>query len=564
MLSLAILSFLLLSVQIWVRTFEQSDQRHAQRFRGEAVRSLMAIMSNDSLSRFANASAYYATYKLVNYTAYVAPLVQVPDPEGHDARNEKTAMVNYTIADLMANGTCKRYEPNIIYTDDEKAKYTFESWQNRAKQAAGLMGFAVEFSNMSNFTFVQQDEWTVNISFAVRMNLTDKQKTMSHSTWIYAKTNFSIEGFLDPSITRNDYKQRLGSGLITGTSTCPGDVISDIPTQKQIFRAPSDLKNISYYAPTELPIGGGNQIEGQGWFYGPVTEEYPKIEVAGKMEDNPGAVPPENRSRYILVHEYNESLLFYAEQFGAVVVTSVPDDQNFNDFDSGGCEYREQYQTGCLNCLHKVELRNGTDCPPNIEHPWELIEGAGANKFTKPFIAVSGIDYIGVNDQPPRPDAPADYYILIDNEFDSSATSRNAYHRVWDIGLIRNAAFCGLYINGTGPSFFQRMLDSSALNLKNDKGLGIESFVVGKWAGGAQDPLHYGNSRLDWEFYSSTAQNVKIKGMPGCKNKEMCEGGSSNDATKCGVGVFRLTEDAIRRYGLEKIACRDSQGASCG
>ncbi len=94
--------------------------------------------------------------------------------------------------------------------------------------------------------------------------------------------------------------------------------------------------------------------------------------------------------------------------------------------------------------------------------------------------------------------------------------------------------------------------------------LGLETFVVGKWAGGAEDkegshPLY---SRLDWEFYSQVMGNEglvpRIKGMPGCKNFGMCSG---TNATDEGVGKFRLSRDAAIRYLMNDITCTEGQ---CG
>jgi hypothetical protein len=152
-------------------------------------------------------------------------------------------------------------------------------------------------------------------------------------------------------------------------------------------------------------------------------------------------------------------------------------------------------------------------------------------------------------------------YVLIDNEYESPSMKMEGYHRIWDITALRDMAICGFYVKGRGPSFFQRMLaGSQAMN--NDE-LGIESFVVGQWAGGAEDRGHDGFSRLDWEFYGSGGgwMPPKVKGMVGCRSKEMC---GSDDAVKFGVGHFRLSlDDAIERYGLEDIYCRDNGASPC-
>ena len=67
-MALAILSFMLLTSQVWVRTFEQQDASAVIRFKGEAMRLVLSTLSSKAMSDFANASAFYATYKLVNAT----------------------------------------------------------------------------------------------------------------------------------------------------------------------------------------------------------------------------------------------------------------------------------------------------------------------------------------------------------------------------------------------------------------------------------------------------------------------------------------------------------------
>ena len=84
-MALAMLSLVLMTVQVWVKTFEQSDYNASQRFKGEAMRSVLASLSDQTLTDFANASAFYATYKLVNYTSSqglgLGAVPEVPDPE---------------------------------------------------------------------------------------------------------------------------------------------------------------------------------------------------------------------------------------------------------------------------------------------------------------------------------------------------------------------------------------------------------------------------------------------------------------------------------------------------
>ena len=134
-MALAMLSLVLMTVQVWVKTFEQSDYRASQRFKGEAVRSILTSLSDKTLADFANASAYYATHKLVNYTSDLNNLGLGNTLPSNDPRNPDTGIVNKTIFELMLKGTS---EPNagrpITYSLEENTSYTLSGWQGNTGQ----------------------------------------------------------------------------------------------------------------------------------------------------------------------------------------------------------------------------------------------------------------------------------------------------------------------------------------------------------------------------------------------------------------------------------------------
>jgi hypothetical protein len=309
--------------------------------------------------------------------------------------------------------------------------------------------------------------------------------------------------------------------------------------QKQIW------KHASYRYPSDVApaLVDNAASEGNGWFFGPITSDYPgKGIFAG---DEEGRI-----DQYILVHEYDENLTSNAGAYGAVVLTTSPVVVSSNYINSQGCNVTEYNQTKCLNCMRWVTVNSG---------------GAGCavspyiykNQLDVPMIVASG-QWSANNTKIPvvkRDELPKQQFILIDNEFAEAEKKRSGYHRIWDITRLRDMAICGFYVQGPGPSFFQRMLanPSTATPLKNPD-LGIESFLVGKWAGGKDDELYDVRSRLDWEFYPSSQPSpiLKAKGMMGCKSKPMCSG---QNATKEGVGKFKLSQDAASRYSLNQPAC---------
>ena len=520
-MALAILSLVLMTVQIWVTTFEQSDYRASQRFKGEAMRSILATVSDKALSDFANASAFYATYKLVDYTSNMnnggLGTLQSDDP-----KNPNTGLVKKTIRELMLDGES---EPNagrpITYGDGEKESYTIEKWQEKVSSAASAMGFEITFTGVDGFNYWQMDPWTVGVEFDLGMDISDAELTMEQSKTLHAESSFSINGFLDPSIPRNDMLHRQG---IDRTEAA----------EKQIFKlAAYDVpENVWPVLADETSGGSGGDWEGNGWFFGKVAYLDDRAEMGNA-----------SFKQYVLVvDKYNDSLPGYADQYGAVVldypleVKSTPT--------PSGCVLEQQ--VNCLNCMQRW---TGTGC----DGEWEIYN----NEVDVPVIVPSGNfnleDDVAKVVRKVEGSDKTEQYLLIDNQYEGRNSKMSGYHRIWDITALRDMAICGFYVHdpdSASPSFFQRMVANSQY-LKS-KELGIESFVVGKWAGGADDdPGSDLSSRLDWEFYSSGVWNPpKIKGMMGCKSEEMC---SSDDAVKIGVGHFRLSQNAIKRYKLEEI-----------
>lgn len=527
MMALAILSFVLLSAQVWVRTFEQYDARSAQRFKGEAMRLALSTLSDRTVSKFANASAFFALHKLVNHTSL--PGYELDRINSADPLNNQTGRVPELAYALMLNGSAApRPGQPINYTGPEKEAYTVSLWREKIRSAAEVMGFNATISDMQNFTFRQDGPWNVLVYFELQMDISDFEKTMHQSKRLKANATIPIDGFLDPFIRRSDARQRCGSGSLC-TDYAERQFFRD-----QLYSVPGEVR-------PQLLVPDGSSPEGNGWFFGPVTDEYPTTLSQDEIE---------RLSQYILVHGYDENLTTYAESYGAVILTQVPGTANYTN-PSGGCIYNVTEQTNCLNCVRTI-TSNEPGCTPFREEIF--------NAYSRPYMAIGGSSWLDSVQA-----VESRKFILMDNEFSNPSEKLAGYHRIWDITALRDATVCGFYLQGSGPSFFQRMVQNPA-SLDNPD-LGLETFVVGKWAGGALDlePNHPLYSRLDWEFYGippvvgfDDSLAPRIKGMPGCKSLEMCSG---NNATEEGVGIFRVSPSAAGRYLLGNITCTPGQ---CG
>jgi hypothetical protein len=532
-MAFAILSFMLLTAQVWVRTFEQSDQRAAQRFKGEAIQLMIEGMSDKQLSEFANSSAFYATYILANYTSeegYGLAYRAAQDPN-----NKETGLVETTLKELMltGNSTPTASRP-IVYSADQFDRYTIASWQSKLRSAANFMGFNASFSDPRNFIVYQSDPWSISTYFEMQMNISDLDGTMSQSKLLHANATFPINGFLDPSITRGDMAQR--------------PVVRGEAVEKQIFKRPQ------YSVPADLSprLLEDAGFEGYGWFFGPLTNQYPDT-------IDPSQLPL--LSQFILKDAFNPKMAQYADLYGAIIITNRPG-ASTREETIGGCTYNVTVQTNCLNC-RKSFSTTASFCPAI---PSVIMNGpTDENKTTRPMIVstadLSSLPIIS------RAGLPSQQVALIDNQYLTADQKGDGNHRIWDITKLRDTTICGFYVlNQAAPSFFQRMLAGPYGSGVTNTGLGIETFVIGTWAGGADDRGHDIYSRLDWEFYGQhtvTQGPVKIKGMPGCKNLDMCTPQNTN-ATDEGLGKFKLSLDAISRYNLQKVACNSIDSSFCG
>ena len=531
-MALALLSFMLLAAQVWVRTFEQKDEDATVRFKGEAMRLVLSTLSDNSMSEFANASAFYATYKLVSFTETEGLIPEPAMDAADEARNPGTGRVVQTIKDLMINGTSSPSARSIAYSPEENESYTVKAWQGKIESAANVMGFNASFGDVENFSFRQDGPWTIAVHFEMQMNISDLEGTMRQSKRLKANVSFPINGFEDPMITRNELSRRPAS----------------LPPVKQIW------KHLSYNTPSSVAprLLTDSASEGYGWFFGPLAFDYPGM---GTFINGSGELP----SPYILVHSYDDNLSSYADSYGAVIVTTAPNETATTYIDHG-CNMTEYRQGGCLNCLSKVYVTNKSD--PACSGASEVSEHVFMNSVGVPMIQSSSNWSTGLQSVS-RADLPAQKFVLIDNEHSSAEDKKKGFHKIWDITPLRDMTVCGFYVHGGGPSFFQRMVAGAPQDASlRSPTLGIESFMVGKWAGGADDQGSDMYSRLDWEFYSKVSSQVfDIKGMPGCKNYAMC---SATNATKEGVGKFKLSGDALGplNYNAAQIACRPTNEAS--
>ncbi|VVB58803.1 Uncharacterised protein [Candidatus Anstonella stagnisolia] len=526
-LALVLLTFMLASLSASSAAASQAEQTYAYRFKVEALNSMLESTNDAQLSNFAQMSLLYSLSQLANKSVNEPILVNAA---GAAPDNPQTANVNVAIKELMLSGTTM---PEGFYTPLglENGGYTISRWEQALNASAAAAGFRLSFGDVSGFEVKQIDAWNVSVQFELPLNITDADGSFFVQKVLHANATTSIEGIYDPLVAREDIARRAGGGAFA---------------QKQMFRNP-DYATPASVMPRSLANESNMRMAGLGWFYGPI------------MQIDPSDIPTMNVSEArasIYMSNYYEGIETDGNLFGAVIITNMPQISTTVE-QNGGNEIARVDEIKCVNCRHWIrESNNG-----QVVREDELDV---TNKVNFSYIATDGTGWY-TRANPPLPLVNGKRSVLFDNQYGAgeygNVKEDGAYHRIFDIENLRDMAVCGFYVqNESASSFFQKMVKDDTLQLHSP--LGIESFVVGKWAGGGEDAAHNAYSRLDRKFYSEGFPDyTKIKGMPGCKSKEMC---SAQEAIDFGVGHFGLDRESIGAYGVDAISCSGINGANGG
>ncbi len=577
MLALVLISFIFISIQLWAQTVQVEEARSAQRFRVEAMRTSLSMVDNDALNRFSNASMVLALDTLSR------AIEDHPDSgvrglpvEGGSgtAFPDGTGAANRTMYELMAAGSTSGglypasgqkffyygNSSNLTYSPDAM-RSTLPYFFNQTGAAARLMGYDLVWGNVSNFSFNQTGLWQVSVYFEVPMNLTDPNGQLSIQKTFVVNTTADISGMTDPMAARQDRAAR--------------------PNLPDTERPHRNVYHVSQYlssddAQARLIKAAPGAVEGMGWFFGPVSTFNSSAFTSTDYRYNLSKI-----GSYILETSDMNEAISQSAYFGAIVLQNSGGSQFDTvrtDVASPTCSYAVQDQhPACLYCLRRYvpNTTNALDCPPKSA---EINPDTIPVNPDIPYVAITGSLNTILGHENYNTGLPE---ILIQNAlnqsdlFGSSRIYKNSYgslarkfsgdyppaaqSRIYDMTGPRDMAICGYYVASPyGPSFLQRLTALAPYDGHtpySKQGYGIESFLTGRWAGGADDPVpdwtHIAqasadnpnlnserDSRLDYQFYPSAYRCAGsfIQGMPGCKSLPMCandepQGSPRADAT---------------------------------
>jgi len=534
--SFILLAYILTSTYYWVRAIEMEENRYSESFRITSMEMLLAQANEETIGNYVDISAHYAFYRL-NHHSITNP-VKVPDGvdmEADSLDGSELENIRLAMRELVLSGTASEDYfdgEGLEYSSEEKLTYTLDGWANQLNASLAAAGFELaELSIDDNsFEFNQVNFTQFELVFEMNMTIVDTRADSKTSVVRNYEVRRLVDatGMVDPYIARESASIGLEE---EGESVRVG---------KPIFLAPYWEHGFEYLCEDHDASGGcylaDEGSEGQGWFYGPVV----------MVEDAP-TIPESTTYNHILAGNYSDIIaLPNHDEFGAYIITNEPTPEG------SSCPSKED-QGDTFNPVVYDD-----DCDPYIDGPSSSIT-------SRPFMVYEGFElndaYEGVDLQTGDENARKLLFIARANAEEVESDPSLKFHdvSVYNIEYLRDFAMCGYYMpRNSSPSFLHRMFDLQGMFDSSspdywdwpESTWGMETLAVGRWAGGniVPDATTWDEySRVDVEFFSevggSASNEVQmIKGMPGVKNRIMCNMLLEFDEDLEHVGHFRLSD----------------------
>jgi hypothetical protein len=456
-----ILTYILLSISVWVKSVEASERAYAEFYKESTVELVIEQITPAKMGEVADVMMNRAVFRL-NENAIDSPV-----KEGE----EENEYIRKALFELLVDGSAD--SDYFIGTGLEQENTSLNAWASNLNTSLLSIGVYISDFKVSNFDVGQSDMNELNYSFDMSLQLKDYAGTSSVSRTYKINRTLDVSGLVDPALARE-------------SRTAGGD---DLTVYRQFFF------NKDYSTPGSIDITRiSNGEEGQGWLYAPVVSASGEWDVEGKH-------------RYILVGDFSEieeirsdDLVSY-RQFAGYIITSEPTTSSTACGDEQG------------DTLNPIKYSGAPpDCEARIVAP-----------TAKPFIVAPDFTVDSAPECPVLIGSGYNKCVLfvspyLPDEVVDEPTKKLSNGAVYGVEEIRDFVMCGYYThNPEAPSYLQRLLDDSYS--RSSPEYGIETFVIGEYAN--DYGLYNLNSRLDRELFDGT-DGIKIRGLPGCKDFSMC------------------------------------------
>ncbi|MEM4367304.1 MAG: hypothetical protein QW035_04220 [Candidatus Anstonellales archaeon] len=495
--------YVLFSVDSMSRVLQYSSERAAERFRANQIEMIGDSLSQDSYNHLSQIITHGAIQRMLAHSSQ-GNTIQPAGADGLDG-------VKSAFRSVVLYGYAEEFAPDdLVYSSSDNSTYTFSGYIAALEKTLNEAGYDL-VSYSFNASISEMNYTHLNITTELSFIAVEKNGFSSFEKHYKSEEHYSIEGLYDPYIARRS------RNVLESNPSNPMELV-----YRQVWFGP-------YEAPEDLRpeiVAGPNEIySGQGWFYGPAI--YATAVTTAE---------PFERNRTILVGTYSQIMNVQGwNEFGAFIVTSLPETEPA----SPPCQSYENEE----NTLNPITYENSTSsggCHATI---------AEGEITRKPFVVVKDFEISSERSGDFYP------YLIVSDKSPERVINHPEYKfdtvGVYDVEKLRDFLMCTYYVHSErSPSFLQRFLSNGAIEAMEGSQNGIETLLVGMWAGGSMSKVSYENAtRYDIDFFVPV-EGTRIRGMPGCRNVADC-------SATITIGHFALDEESIDLYlgNARDIAC---------
>ena len=514
-----VLTYILLSVSVWVKSVEASEQSYSEFYKESTVELAIDQITPAKLDNVTYVIMNRELLRL-NDNVFAMDDPVKAGPSGSESQDIQKAMNSLF---MYGNASSDYFTNGGIPTESNSS---FTAWASDLNDSLKSIGVYMDEFKVSNFNIGQSGIDAVNYSFDVTLGIRDYTNTTSVSRTYHISDSVGISGFVDPALAESS-KNRAGDSETI---------------YRQFFFDESLYPTSSSISVSKF----GSVSEGQGWLYDPLV--YASVAQS--------AIPQSEHQDYILVGTYNDINSLgpgVYDTFAGIILTTAPvltvtctDSSTHQQYSS------ESYTFNPIIYTPQTDLNGRTTC----------VLVTGGPYTAKPYVVSPGFDPGSAPVCPLLDGSGAmGNCALFQNDHQINEVQNNvllkmdgsALSGLYNMETARDFTMCGYYTqNPNAPSYLQRLLPDPYS--RKDAALGIETFVIGNYA---NDSSIYGeSSRLDTELFDTSVRGTKIRGLPGCRSFDTC----SDDPQ---TGVFSISASGANDYGLASIACNNGE-AGCG
>ena len=513
-----VLTYILLSISVWVKAVETSERAYSEFYKESTVELAIEQITPAKVDKVTSIMMNRALFRLNDYS--IDNEVK-EGPAGDENGNIRHAMYSL-LMDGTANGSLFK-GGNAM---DPETSSSLNGWVSNLN--ASLLAIGVYVSDFSapesEFTFNQTDINTLDYSLNMTLKIRDISGISEVSRPYQINGQLDISGLVDPALARESKNDPKGGEALT--------VYRQFFFNKEDYAGGASSAKVSLLEKSE---------GGQGWYYGHLASVSNDADVPSIND-----IPLEKRSQFILVGNFSQIYALGKEVydgFGGFILTDrqteTPVCQGVGTFYNEGNTFNPIVYSGLL--CDEVDINN--------------------NAYTeKPFVVAVGFnpDQAGQCPQIEGINGTGKCALIVASylpeQVAADPTKKNKDTDgtgVFDLEKIRDVVMCAYYLpSSNAPSYLQRLMDQS---YSRKSPLGIETFVIGQYANSTD--LYDTNSRLDRELFNGNIEGIKIRGLTGCRDPKTCSGSPPPS-----TGVFAASNDTIEEYGLGDIACKPGTG----